>query len=108
MLKEKTEPGMITRIVKMEFKYDQVDLFLEKFSRHAEKMKTVTGQVSLQIVKDLKESNILFTISEWHSEEDLNIYRSSFLFKQIWSEVKPLFCAKAQAWTTQSIYHARN
>ena len=94
---------MITRIVKMEFKMDQIELFLEKFNRHAENMKTVPGYVSLQIIKDIKEPNIIFTISEWRSEEDLDTYRSSALFKQIWSEVKPLFCAKAQAWTTQSL-----
>jgi quinol monooxygenase YgiN len=99
---------MITRIVKMEFETRQIDLFLEKFNQHAIKMKTVPGCISLQLVKDIQTSSILFTISEWREEEDLNDYRTSELFSLIWSELKPLFCAKPEAWTTQSLYHARH
>lgn len=44
-----------------------------------------------------------FTISRWSSEKDLDAYRDSSLFAEIWPSVKPWFSAKAEAWTTTQI-----
>ena len=99
---------MVTRIVKLEINHSQIESFLELFSIHAIKMESVQGCISLKLVQDIHSSNLFFTISEWHREEDLQIYRSSELFTLVWSKVKPLFCAQAIAWTTQSLYHGKN
>ncbi|MEP7320802.1 MAG: antibiotic biosynthesis monooxygenase family protein [Saprospiraceae bacterium] len=99
----------ITRIVKMEFESIHNKLFVEKFNQHALKMKAVPGCMSIELVKDIHTSSTtFFTISVWRHEADLNVYRESELFNLIWSELKPLFCAQPQAWTTQSIYHAKH
>jgi quinol monooxygenase YgiN len=44
-----------------------------------------------------------FTVSRWSSEKDLDAYRDSSLFAEIWPTVKPWFSAKAEAWTTTQI-----
>ncbi len=99
---------MITRIVKMEIKPGSIQTFMEYFSSHAIHMQEVQGCASLQLVHSIDDENIFFTISEWHRAEDLQSYRHSDLFKKIWSAVKPLFCAPAQAWSTESLYHGKN
>lgn len=99
---------MITRIVKMEIEANQMNLFVKIFEQHAIKMKTVEGCMTMELVKDIFTPTTVFTISVWQGEKALDTYRTSQLFNLIWSELKPLFCAKPAAWTTQSLYHARH
>jgi heme-degrading monooxygenase HmoA len=54
-------------------------------------------------MKDLNDECTFFTISHWNSEDDLESYRNSYLFKNIWSKVKPLFAKKAEAWSLSTI-----
>ncbi|MBK6390886.1 MAG: antibiotic biosynthesis monooxygenase [Saprospiraceae bacterium] len=99
---------MITRIVKMEIKPEAIDTFMDIFSHHAINMESVAGCMTLQLLQNDPEATIFFTISTWQRQEDLENYRQSELFSVVWSKVKPLFCARPQAWTTQSIYHGKN
>lgn len=62
----------------------------------------------MDLVKDIHSSTIVFTLSVWRKAEELIANRESELFNIIWSELKPLFCAKPKAWITQSRYHARH
>lgn len=43
----------------------------------------------------------MFTLSHWESEENLEQYRQSELFKSTWAKTKVLFREKAQAWTLE-------
>jgi heme-degrading monooxygenase HmoA len=45
--------------------------------------------------------NIFFTYSFWQSQNDLEKYRNSALFKEVWSKTKKMFAEKAQAWSTE-------
>ena len=40
-----------------------------------------------------------FTLSHWDAEKDIEAYRQSSLFAEIWPAVKPWFAAKVEAWT---------
>jgi heme oxygenase (mycobilin-producing) len=88
---------MITRIVKMTFAADKVETFLEVFHVNAEKIRTYPGCIQMQLLRDLHNENIYYTYSHWKSEEDLNHYRNSSLFREIWAATKVGFAEKAVA-----------
>lgn len=95
---------MINRIVKMTFREEEVDNFLEVFEASKHNIRNFPGVQHLELMQDVKQKNVLFTYSLWESEEDLENYRHSELFKKTWAKTKPLFSEKAQAWSTNSLH----
>lgn len=91
------------RIVKMTFLPDQVKMFLKNFDRYSQQIRNVEGVAFLKLLQDKNDPTVCFTYSGWESEEKLNVYRASPLFKGIWNEVKPMFREKAEAWSTSAI-----
>ncbi len=94
---------MITRIVMLNFQPDRVDEFLEIFNQNKQVLAKSDGCIRLEIFKSTGDADTYVTISNWQSEEHLEMYRQSELFKEIWSKVKPLFNNKAQAWTLNTL-----
>ncbi len=90
---------MFTRIVKMEFEEEQVNAFLENFEKVKHKIRNFPGCTYLELYQDKSDHAIFFTHSRWNDEEDLENYRNSPLFKSVWSETKPRFRARAEAWS---------
>ncbi|RDK87394.1 putative quinol monooxygenase [Marinirhabdus gelatinilytica] len=90
---------MFTRIVKMEFKEAEIDSFLANFEKVKEKIRSFTGCEHLRLLRDKNDANIFFTYSKWQTEDDLEEYRNSELFKGVWATTKPKFRCKAQAWS---------
>ena len=92
--------GMIKRIVQMELLPGKEALFLDIFEQAKMNIRQQVGCEGLELLRGGQgEAISIWTISLWHSRDDLERYRSSALFKETWSAVKPLFAAKAQAWT---------
>jgi (4S)-4-hydroxy-5-phosphonooxypentane-2,3-dione isomerase len=54
-------------------------------------------------LEDINVPGLVFTYSYWEDEKSLQNYQASELFKSTWSKVKPLFNAKAEAWSLNSI-----
>lgn len=97
-------PGMIKRIVIMELLPGKEGLFLDIFNEVKKQIRAQEGCRGLEILRSEEDGHIsLWTISFWKNESDLEGYRSSPLFKETWSKVKPLFSGKARAWTLTSI-----
>ncbi len=94
---------MLVRIVKMSFQEDKVAVFLNNFHQKSEKIRNFEGCNFLELYQDKNEKNIYFTYSYWDSEEDLNHYRNSELFKNVWAKTKILFNALPQAWSVEKI-----
>ncbi|MDO8993586.1 putative quinol monooxygenase [Daejeonella sp.] len=90
---------MITRVVKMTFKPESVQGFKEIFYASQKLIRAFEGCNRVDLMRDLNNECVFFTLSFWNSEEDLNAYRQSYLFKNTWSKVKPLFSEKAEAWS---------
>lgn len=88
---------MITRIVKMTFIPEKVDDFLAVFHASAEFIRSYPGCIQMQLLNDIHHTNIYYTYSHWESEEHLNHYRNSTLFREIWSKTKVNFAEKAEA-----------
>jgi quinol monooxygenase YgiN len=93
---------MITRIVKLEIHPDHALGFRQLFHEKQADIAASTGCHEVRLVHTLDNSSTHFTISIWDSEDDLNAYRYSDLFAEIWPTVKPWFIEKAVAWTTVS------
>ena len=94
---------MIIRIVKMSFIEIHVDEFLVNFNLKKEKILNFKGCKLLELYKDKQDSNVFFTYSYWKTEEDLENYRKSDLFKNVWSKTKPFFNAKPEAWSVDKV-----
>ena len=95
---------MLVRIVKMTFKPEKIDLFLEIFNLNKEKIRNTEGCNLLELYRDKQNTDIFFTYSYWNSEDDLENYRNSELFKDVWSRTKLLFNSKAQAWSVEKTF----
>lgn len=94
---------MIIRIVKMSFQEDQIPLFLTEFEQYKTKIRNVKGCQFLELYRDLNVTTTFFTYSYWDSENDLNLYRDSELFKEVWGKTKILFNQKPQAWSVETV-----
>lgn len=90
---------MIVRIVQMTFDPSKVDEFLELFNDRKQLIRTFEGCHHLELWQEAGDSNIFFTYSKWESEEHLDHYRFSELFKDTWSKTKVLFADKPKAWS---------
>jgi len=95
---------MFTRIVKMEFKEEEIATFLSNFETIKNKIRSFPGCEFLELYRDKHNETIFFTYSRWNKETDLESYRHSDLFKGVWAETKPKFKAKAAAWSVDTLY----
>ena len=94
---------MITRIVKMTFKAEEVENFLANFEKHKSQIRAFEGCEKLLLLQDKKNPNVYFTYSWWKDESNLEAYRYSDLFQGVWAYTKSLFSAKPEAWSTEQI-----
>ena len=94
---------MIKRIVKMTFLEGNETAFLDLFDQVQKSIISFNGCHSLELVRNMHERNIFFTISEWENEEALHEYRKSALFGETWPKTKALFAQHAEVWSTESI-----
>lgn len=94
---------MIVRIVKMKFKEECRNEFLELFSKYHAQIASFENCLGVELLNDMKDKNIFFTYSKWKSEADLNKYRESALFKTVWAKAKAMFIEKAEAWSVLNV-----
>ena len=90
---------MLTRIVRMTFKVDEVDKFLIVFEESKLKIRSMKGCTHLELMQDYNLANSFSTYSCWESENDLNNYRNSTVFKDVWARTKVLFSDKPIAFS---------
>lgn len=92
---------MITRIVKMTFRKDVINTFRQIFETRKARITAFEGCEAVQLLQDVADPRVFFTISTWDTEEHLNAYRDSDFFGETWGRVKQLFDDKPEAWTTR-------
>lgn len=90
---------MIVRIVKMTFREDEVESFKAIFDQKKEFIRSFEGCSHLKLLQGINQANVFFTYSHWDSEEALDAYRYSELFRETWAATKMLFSEKPQAWS---------
>lgn len=94
---------MIIRIVRMTFQEDKVKDFRDNFEANREKIRNFPGCRYLELWQDAQHQNIFVTYSHWESEEALDQYRDSELFKSVWGYTKTLFAEKPIAFSAKKI-----
>lgn len=94
---------MFVRIVKMSFQDDKIDEFQANFHAVKEQIRNFEGCQFLELYRDKNNTNIFFTYSYWNTENDLENYRQSELFKTVWAKTKTLFNDKPEAWSVDKL-----
>lgn len=92
---------MIVRIVKMSFHSKYIEEFSAMFHEKKEYIRASNGCKLLELYQDKKNPEIFFTYSYWEKEEDLEYYRNSELFKNVWIQTKKYFNEKPLAWSVE-------
>jgi quinol monooxygenase YgiN len=99
----KKQNSMFVRIVKLSFHQENIPAFLENFEQNKDKIRTAAGNRLLELYQDKDNPDVFFTYSYWESESDLENYRQSELFKEVWSFTKKLFNNKPEAWSVDKL-----
>jgi quinol monooxygenase YgiN len=94
---------MLIRVVRMTFRPDGVEPFLELFRASRPLIGDFPGCLHLELWRDADAPDVFCTYSHWESEAALEAYRQSELFRSTWARTKPLFAAKAQAFSVRSV-----
>ena len=94
---------MLVRIVKLSFHQDKILAFLENFELVKNQIRNFPGNRLLELYQDKTNTSIFFTYSYWDSEEDLENYRKSELFTEVWDFTKQLFNDKPEAWSVDKL-----
>lgn len=94
---------MFVRIVKLSFDPTKIDTFLSNFENQKNSIRNFKGCRLLELYRDKDNTNIFFTYSYWDSEQDLENYRNSDLFKGIWANTKIYFNDKPLAWSVDKL-----
>jgi len=92
---------MIKRIVKMVFRSNETETFIQLFNERKANIRASKGCTHLELFRATQKEEIFFTYSFWESEEDLNNYRHSDLFKDTWAKTKILFAERPEAWSVE-------
>jgi len=98
---------MLIRIVRMTFWPEKVPAFLENFEANKSSIRNFPGCLHLELWQDENQKNIFMTYSHWESEESLDQYRDSELFKTVWSFTRALFSEKPQAFSSKKLQEVK-
>ena len=88
----------------MTFREGAVNTFLEEaFEPGKDRIRAFPGCLHMELLRNLQQPNVLFTLSYWESEAALDAYRQSELFQVTWAKTKELIAEKAEAWSVEVI-----
>lgn len=89
----------ITRIVRMHFREERIEDFLQLFRQTYPRIRHFEGCTFLELHRDADMPGVFCTISRWQGPEYLEQYRQSELFRDTWAVTKSYFAGKPQAFT---------
>jgi quinol monooxygenase YgiN len=87
----------------MKFKKEKVTDFITHFDSVKEKVRHQPGCHQVILLQDKKDHTVFFTYSLWENQSDLNLYRNSDFFKEVWVQTKQLFDGKPEAWSVDEL-----
>lgn len=94
---------MIKRFVKMTFKPENIDRFKDIFKASKSLIAAMDGCRHVELLQDISNPCVFFTLSIWDDPQYLEAYRQSELFAGVWAKTKVLFDDKPQAWSLKEI-----
>jgi heme-degrading monooxygenase HmoA len=87
----------------MHFEPTKIDEFLMNFEANKTRIRNFKGCRLLELYRDKEHPNVFFTYSYWETEDDLENYRRSDLFRNVWSKTKAMFNAPPEAWSVDKL-----
>ena len=87
----------------MSFHEEHIQAFLDNFELMKSHMRNAPGNRFLELYQDKNNKCIFFTYSYWETEADLENYRQSALFDDVWTFTKKLFNDKPEAWSLDKL-----
>ncbi len=96
---------MITRIVKLQFREENLRDFLSYFDTISHIVNNFPGCYGMKLYQEKGNPTTVFTYSHWASEQDLENYRLSPEFSEIWPHIKVWFDGKPEAWTVGAYFN---
>ena len=90
---------MLIRIVKLTIREENISRFELMFNQSKKTIRNFHGCKHLELYHSVDDPGIFFTYSYWDSEADLEAYRQSDFFKNVWSKTRLLFEQKPEAWS---------
>ena len=84
----------------MTLRPEAVEDFLNIFKSSQDKIRKMPGCRHLELWNDIDHPNIFTTYSKWDSSDDLNNYRNSQVFAEVWPKTKVLFQKKPNAFSS--------
>ncbi len=94
---------MITRIVRLTFRPEAIPAFLEIWRESRAHIRARPGCLEARLFADEQDPNVYFTLSRWAAAADLEAYRRSELFGQVWPRTKALFADKPHAYSLVAV-----
>jgi quinol monooxygenase YgiN len=94
---------MLIRIVRMTFRTEAVADFLQVFRASEDRIRQQPGCRHMELWQDADAPNVFCTYSHWDSAADLNTYRNSALFGEVWPATKKLFAAPPVAFSVNPV-----
>jgi len=91
------------RVVKLTVAEEQIDTFMTIFNEAKQGVRDYNGCTGLELWQSKNDPCVVFTYSFWEDESYLETYRDSEFFIGVWRQLKPLFSAKAEAWSVDSL-----
>lgn len=85
----------------MHFKEEGVQEFLTIFNANKTAIRNFPGCMRLELLKDIHHPTTYTTLSHWNSESDLNAYRDSAIFGNVWKAVKKEFARQPEAFSLE-------
>jgi len=95
------------RIVKMTFKPEHCNDFIDHFNKIDSKITAMPGCERLKLHRDLDNPAVFFTYSFWKDDKALQHYRTSLLFIETWKTVKAWFSEPAAAWSVDTLFDSK-
>jgi quinol monooxygenase YgiN len=87
----------------MHFLPEAVPEFLEIWKTSRTKIRAQPGCQEARLYQDHANPNIYYTFSRWATAADLEAYRKSGLFGDVWPRTKALFAHQAEAHSLVSV-----
>lgn len=91
------EGSGLHRVVRMTFRPDAVNDFLELFKEVESHIRAQPGCQHVQLMQDAEWPTVFATFSVWDSKESLEAYRKSDFFRSTWTRTRALFAAPPKA-----------
>lgn len=81
---------MIVRLVSLKFHPQHRERFLQLFEQVYPQIRARPGCLALHLVAEADGAADFLTISIWRSPEDLEAYRQSDVFGEVWPQVREM------------------